>query len=697
MPKNAEQKAFDVSLSEEKRGQFTEWLCRELQSAIDNRPVNILDVRYWWTLYEQGRTRGESAPWQDAADLTSYLITEKVDALRSRIMRTVFVDPIYTVEGWGKSANKAPFVEDFHQWAAESEGLQSFVGRAVHSSLIEPRGVLEVFEDTTERVTRKTINAAVVTTPDPVTGQPVWVMDGETQQPALQTDESGRYVEVLDAMTPSAQVTIDETERVRKGPGYRVLSYEHFAVLPGHAREKADIYGYAKWFTKRIDQLKEAAKQGMYDAEAIEALHTGPDLASDLSVSGEQVPVTNTEGPTVEKELWEIQLLYNLDGKGLRWYVVTVHLPSRTLLRLKYDDINKGRFILLVPFPRTDRAHEGYSFAGNKLITVTEEHTAWRNMGADRAALEISAPVKRLTTALWEPDLQPMGPRSVIDVRDMNEVQPMQIPPQTDAALKREQECVNASERIAGINDVALGQSSQQSQTLGELEIRTEQSFVRMDEVIKNLQEPLEELGQIRNAIWIRTLQQCEQYDKGGYGVPAGVTQRLPGRQQKFIPQNTAEGLDERGGDPTKDSQDPVGVTSDMLMGTFRFKPRGSTETADRSKLRTDYVQGLQALAILFQTWPILAQLVGSNSQAAMSAVENWLRLFNIPDKQAWLGPLQQMQQQAAANPGMGMPMPPGMPGAPPGGAGGLPPGLPPQIQQLIGGGGAAPPPQQGA
>lgn len=678
--KTPEQTAWDVKMSQEKREEFAHWLCREIENAKSARRVNPLDVQYGWTIYEQGRTREQTSPWQDAADLTSYLGTEKVDALRARILRTIFVDPIWTVEGWGESAKKAPFVEDFHQWAAESEGLQAFLARTIHASLIEPRGVLEVFEDTTERVTRRTINAKVVT--NPVDGS--WVMDAESMEPVLEQDEQGNYIEVdtpLDPMMPappSAQTVIDQVERVRKGPGYRVLSYDNFLVLPGHAREKSDIWGYAKFFTKRYDQLVEDAKKGVYDKKAVEAIHDTSDVTSRLSPSGENIPVAPQERQPFgknEKDLWEAQILTNLDGKGLRWYVVTVHLRNRTLLRLKYDDINKGRYINFVPFPRTDCAHEGYSLILNKLITTIEEHTAWRNMGADRAQLELSAPVKRLTTALWDPDLQPMGPRAVIDVRDMGEVEAMQFPQMTDVGLKREQEAVNASERLVGINDVALGQSSQNSQTLGELEIRTEQSFVRMDEVMKHLQEPLEELGQIRNAIWKRAIEESAKY--GG----------------TYAPSHVFEGLDERGGDPCKGGK----IDPSMLEGTFRFKPHGSTDTANKAKQRGDYVQGLQALAILFQTWPMLQQTVGMNAQAAKSAVENWLRLFNIPDKQAWLGNIEQMMQPPQIDPLTGQPMPPGMP-AGPGAAGspmpgGLPPGVPPQLAAMMGGG----PPPQGA
>ena len=655
---------WDVKLSPAKREDFESWLCDEIIAAKDARSVTVEEVQYWWTIYEQGRTRlGKNAPWQDAADLTSYLGTEKVDALRARMMRTIMVDPVYTVEGWGVSAKKAPFVEEFHQWQIEAEGLQSYLARAIHASLIEPRGVLEVYQDTTERVVRKTIRAQVATADDGT-----WQLDGETMEPVLMQAEDGTYIEAQDEMTPSAEVVIDAVERVRKGPGYRVLSYDHFLVLPAHAREKADIWGYAKRFTRRWDQLQADAKAGTYDTAAVEALNDTSDVTSELTPAGRPVLIAAQEGPTVEKELWELQVLHNLDGKGLRWYVATVHLPTRTLLRVKYDDINQGRFILLVPFPRTDRSHEGYSFIGNKLITVIEEHTAWRNMLADRAAMVISAPIKRLVGALWDPDDQPFGPKAIIDVRDMGEVMPMDVPDLSQAAMGREQEIVGASERVAGINDVALGQVPQNSRTLGEVNLVAEQSFVRMDEVIKNIQEPLEELGQIRQAIWINTLKEA-----GERGIP--------------MPQTMALGLDHRGGEPTEGDQS---ITAERLEGTYRFKPRGSTENADISKQRADYIQWMQMIGQLLKVWPAMAQVLAMNIPAARSSLEQALRLFRVSDKQAWIGNEDQWQMMMPQPPGMGPGVggPPGAPGAP---GGGMPPGVPPEIAAMLGG-----PPQGG-
>ena len=668
-------KAFDVKLSEDKRHTFTHWLCRQITDAISARPVSEGETEYWWTIYEQGRTRSKaSMPWQDAADLTSYLGTEKVDALRARIMRTVMVDPIWTVEGWGDSSKKAPFVEDFHQWQAESEGLQAFLARVIHASLVETRGVLEVYEDTTTRTVRKPIRALLA--PSSV-GAPFQL--GPDLQPVLAKDQDGQIIEATDMDEQSgaatAETIIDTEERVRKGPGYRVLPYKSFLVLPGHAKEKADIWGYAKLFAKRWDLLQEAVKRGIYDKEAVKSLHDSNEVTSERTLAGSPEPVAQQDGDLAEKELWEVQLLHNLDGKGLRWYVATIHLPTFTLLRLKHEDQAVHRYILFVPFPRADRSHEGYSFLGHKLITTVEEHTAWRNMLADRASMEISAPIKRMTGALWDPDLQPFGPKAVIDVRDMKELEPMQLPQAMQGAIGREQEIVQASERVAGINDVALGQKPEGTQTLGEVNLVAEQSFVRMDEVIKNLQESMEDLGQVRHAIWLNCI---KEYGTDGMPMPMALQQS---QGEQGVP-----GLEGRGG-----QVDTATITPEMLEGTFRFKPRGSTESADKSKQRADMIQFLQALGIAMKTWPALAGIIGNNIQAAKSFVEQMLQKFNMPDKQAWVGDPMAWQMPQ---------MPPGMPGQPPmGGAPpGMPPGMPPQLAAMMGGGQMPPQgPPQGA
>src|SRR3990167_1676471 len=96
----ARREPFDVRLSADTRDELARWLARELDKAEAARSVSDIEIAYWHTLYEQGRTRSaRTSPWPDAADLTSAITTEKVDALRSRVVKTIFVDPVFTVEG----------------------------------------------------------------------------------------------------------------------------------------------------------------------------------------------------------------------------------------------------------------------------------------------------------------------------------------------------------------------------------------------------------------------------------------------------------------------------------------------------------------------------------------------------------------------------------------------------------------------
>jgi hypothetical protein len=98
---------YDVKLTDEKRTALAHWLAEQLENAIQARTVTDKEIAYNHTLYEQGRTRGAGiSPWPEAADLTSPIGTEKVDALRARIVRTIFSEQVYTVEGWGDAASQ---------------------------------------------------------------------------------------------------------------------------------------------------------------------------------------------------------------------------------------------------------------------------------------------------------------------------------------------------------------------------------------------------------------------------------------------------------------------------------------------------------------------------------------------------------------------------------------------------------------
>lgn len=669
---------FGITFTDEQRTTLALWLTAELNNAIAAKSSLDLEVDYWHAIYEQARTRPpDGLPWPDAADLTSYIGADKVDSLHARIMKAMWTDPIWTVEGWGPSASQAPFVEEFHQWKAQEEELHAVLDQWLLMALIEPRGLLEVYESGQRRVTRKTITAKPKMTED---GGMVF---GEDGKPQLQQKPDGTYVEAS-ADEPGVSMVVDSSDVIRTGPDYRVIPYRDSLVLPGHARDKQEIWGYAKRIWPQLGYLRQQAKAGIYDQAAVDQLTDTGDRDEDANrraLLRSQMAVAPQQVESAEKELWEGLILVDLNNlldsygrdpvrgvkDGKRWYLVTIHLRSHTLLRWVHDDFERSRFIPLILFPRPDRAGEGFSLIGHKLITTIEEHSAYRNMGADATSRAVNKPILKLQGALWDEDEQPFGPKAVITVRspqEITEAEVSDVPQSIEVGIERAE---RTSDRLSGINDVASGQTIKGDKTLGEIQMATEQSFVRMDLVVHRAQDASAKLAQIRHAIWKRTL--AEQPD--GIDAPESVIIGLEGR-----------------GVPIDQYMPNGKITAAMLDGSFRFKPYGSVESADINRDRNNLVGLMQALAIAKQQFPLLGPMFAT-PQAARAIGRQILRVFRVPNQQAFLGsPSQDFQQQQQLNalpPAPAIPPPPpqmgpsGVPGQGPApGQGVMPPPLMP-------------------
>ena len=86
--------------------------------------------------------------------------------------------------------------------------------------------------------------------------------------------------------------------------------------------------------------------------------------------------------------------------------------------------------------------------------------------------MQLNVPMKVLAGALWDPNVEPFGAKSVITVRDMNEVQPFTLPDVTGTAIERIQMAERASERLAGITDAAAGTTEASETPLPSMTIR---------------------------------------------------------------------------------------------------------------------------------------------------------------------------------------------------------------------------------
>lgn len=631
---------FEVSLTDEQQKDLCVRLAFEIEEAVAARNAIVGDdqmLDQWHQLYEGGdRSITKDTPWPGAANLTSWLGTEKVDAYRARVVKTIFTEPIWVVNGWNEDNEKVAFVEQFHQWQAEAERLQTYLTKVVHNAFIEGTGVLEVSERPMLRKIRQRMRVLVQTNAD---GVPVG--DIKTGKPMIQMGEDGSPIEAPNDAPPNTStiINVDRTLKTRIGPQYRVISLKDFFLLPGHAQERKDLWGFAKRVWKRMPDLELMQTLGVY--KNVDAMTDTDDRTTSPAMQREGQALASQSGPTAEKEIWELTYLDDLDNDGIQeWYVATIHLPTRTLLRLQKDDLGQSRYLLFIPFPRT-RFLYGYSIIGHKLETIIDEHTMWRNMIADRSKLNVQKPMKRLIGSLWNPDAQPWGPNQIIPVRDMNEVAPMDVSDVPTSTMNREASVIAAAERVGGMNDVASGASPPEERTLGEVQTVFGQSMIRVEEVVHHLQESMEDLFNIRHEIWKRTLRENPAK------IPNDMMAYFEGRGIEF-PEGT--------------------VTADMLEGTFRGKPKGSVETADTQAMRQDFIGFLTAITQFSQSVPTFGILF-QDPELGKQILSQAVRVFRWDNRQAIMDAINRATQKAQAQ--IAAQGPPGAAGAP--GAGGLP------------------------
>jgi hypothetical protein len=665
---SAKRDPFQIKFSPKRLSEFTDWIVNEIRQGISARSKlmnngGLIDA--WQDAYEQAE-RARSGPWPGAADLSSWILCEKVDAMKSRLLQTVFgVDPICMVEGWGETSDRAAKVEAFHQWQATNERLRTWLGKGIHRSLIEGNGILECSERAVMR--RSVSEMRLLAQLDPSGA----MMLDEKSMPMPAVGPDGKMLTWNGEDVPNLSAKVAELAYVSKGPQYRIVSCKDFLMLPAHAQEMSEVFLFAKRFYRRMPELQERAKSGWYDTDAVASLGNAGEREQRREDTRQGISIAPEMDQTAEKELWECQLLYDVEGDGIeQWVLATVSERHGVTLRVQEDDLNQTRFINLCPYPR-ENSIWGYSFVGNKLWTLSEEHAAMRNMIADRSAMVTSAPIKKSSTSKWNPDEQPWGPRSVITVQSMNEIEPVQVPDVPNSAVMLKRDAEQASERVSGLNDLStVGASTPEGSanpTATQVATQGRASFVRVDDPLHHIQESIADLYTLRNRIWKKTLETTPD------GLEADATALI--------------GLITRG--ITMPQDGPFKFTAADLEGNWSFVPRGSTETADIARKRSSLNEFVGAvLPRLMQMFPMMGQQLMMNPKVGQVIFTDMMRAYGLSNLMPYLmgsptaqpmNPIAQMMPQVMAALG-GQAGGNVVPFAPPGS-----PQLPAPQQQMVG------------
>jgi hypothetical protein len=538
--------------------------------------------------------------------------------MKARLMQAVFrAEPFCIVDGWGQDAKKAAAVEAFHEWQVGEEGLEDELGKVVLGALIEDCYILEVRERIETRRLTETIDVALALNPED--GTPLF----QNGEPVLQKDEEGEPIEAQQGQ-PAAKVERTYTKAKRLGPEYDCISMKDFVYLPGHAKNQRQVYGYAYRLWSRVAEIEEKAQDGIYDKDAIALLGDNSDREDSATVAP-NAEIAPQYGPAREKELWQLSIKRDLDGDGREeWYLATIGMKAGpVILRLKLDKfvmkVGRPRCVPFVLYPRRNSVY-GYAYAGDKLLTLAEEHTALRNMTADRSALATNAPMTVLQGSAYNPDEQPFGVGSVINVRSHEEIKQLTVVDVPQSVIFLMRDILQAKERVGGLADVGvIGSGDRQSNTLGQDKMVAQASSVRVDEPLGYFQRAIAEVMKLRHAIWVETL----EADSKGLEAPAEVVERLA-----------------LGGAEIQNGR----FTAEMLKGKFRFKPYGSVDTADAGSRMAYFNKGLEGLGHIAQMFPQVQQIF-LNPEVAVRTVQEWARVYKVRDVNVFLKALQPPQQ----------------------------------------------------
>lgn len=647
-PKNPYAVDFSSKKTTISETSFCNWLVNQIMDAQNARAAytsegGLLDLFH--LIYEQGAMPG-IGPWPGSANLTSWIGTVQVDSMTSRVYKAVCgVEPICAVDGWSETPERIAKVEAFMEWKAADERLRQQIRGAIELGLIEGTAFLEVAERPVMRHTRRTIKAI------PQMDEFGAIALDEKGAAVPQQDENGQYIEATgdQLASPTIDVVIEESNYACDGPQYRLLGGKDGYILPGHARNTSEVWGYAKRIYLTPVELKQRQEAGTYRNVEKLALLTS-DRQQRQDEVRKQITIEPQEDQTVQKELWEVQLNYDIDGDGAdEWLIATISITDFVLLRLDYDQIKQMRFVPITPFPDPTWVY-GRSLI-QKLISLIYEHTSERNMIADKSAMAVSAPLSRLTTAYWNPDDQPIGPQSVIDVRSHDEIKQVQVSdvPQSMIYLKRDTE--QAAERVGGVGDMAVVgvdglDQGQANPTATQVQTVAQATAIRVDDVIEAIRTSIEDIYMLRAEIWKRSLANHPN------GMPA--------------PDDVLGNMETRGVKMGGDGQAVYAFTAADLEGRWRFKPKGSLQSSNKAYLLQN-VNGLmasmQGLAQLNPQFHAAMQ----NPEFIKAIFDHYLAIYEVSDKAGIMKSL-----ASAFTP------PAPMPSA-------LPPGaVPPQIMQAL-------------
>jgi hypothetical protein len=575
-----------IKFKDDERLNFGHELLERVNSARTGMSELLKRLEKWMSYYESDLPE-KDFPWEGCSNINIPLIQSHVDTWHASVN-----DIMLTPRPWmtvNPPANvNVPNIKDgalavqdaLYQVQDELMGLRAVVDKWNLNSLMQQAGIVKL-RWVEEFRTVKRVGP---------------VMDA-TGVPAA--DEMGQPI-------TKAQ-TVQEPKF--KGPRPEIVDLHNFVIYPLTADSIEDAQIVGDRFRMSETAIRRKIKDGAWDKQQAEAciarMGTESSYNDPAAPSDAQDDREGVERLSDAEMLWFWELIapYDADGDGLKEdCVFTIEADSGIIVRATTYPYWHGRryYIAQKPFPRPRQRFFGRSLP-QMLEHMQREINAVHNQRADATTISISPPFLRLRSSDIDADTVQFYPGAEIPVDGMDEIQQLQVSPLIPG-IEIEQQAKDWSERASPINDLAMGRQTEgNKKTLGEVQIVTQKSGLRVADVVARLQEE---------------------------GMTE-LAQQTVGLMYQFM---------------TDEELDFYNVTRELLTVPWNLQPHGTIATADKQMKRQE-ADFMYMLLMGAQGAPP-NPLVSNDPMHLYKLTQDLLQAHERKDVENYIGTEQELQMQ---------------------------------------------------
>lgn len=450
---------------------LVDYLRTELTQALGERQaLEEIWMRYEFAYRTEPAQKTKEFPFKGAANLVLPVIATDVDTVFSRLMGILFAqDNLWSCRALNPAmVAYAPRLQEFLQWAQHNElGVYDAVADWLLELTKLGTGVLK------QRYTRQQRRVYQ------------W---RETDQGVIE-----QHLELM----------------VKDNPVVQHVALTDFLV-PASSNNVQD----APWCAERLNltwgQLQDRIRMGVYQGSQNLAQWWARERGSKVDQMRQQLD-RYVPGHGDKFELWECWLDYELLGGGQPCaLVVTLHLPTLTVLRIDYNPFfNQEKPYSIARYLRQNKRFYGIGLA-EMLYQFQSEISTMHNQRLDNATLANSTMMKA-RKGIGIKQGEPIFPGRWFLLDNMADVETLPMGQKYDSTVPYEQMTLSYARSRTGVNDYVTGNSdpSVGYAALGTNVMQNREAGKRFDQVLRECRICLGESG-------TRVVELYQQYNQHG-------------------------------------------------------------------------------------------------------------------------------------------------------------------------------------